>query len=279
MTPEYWMSLHFKKPFVIFDFQYHPEADWWIDHHGSAFRLAGDEYEKKFNNNDQHYLSSDAPSGAGLVKTFLENKHEFKSNDIIKKLVAFTDIEDSANYPTLEAKLNYNNPYKQVMLLLEDPKLTQKDDAYYKLREQLVRNVAMRSIEDIVGQNKEDINRIKKHIEHLEYEMQKRAQLNGQVVVIDATDMPQVGDKNVGLLKYPKARFTALAYGHEGAYHIRIIWNNWAKNRPTLHMAETARIVHKGAGGHPGIGAVSVKTKQEALGTLQKLSNYIDEQG
>ncbi len=281
MTSEHWTSFHFKKPFIIFDFQYHPDAHWWVDHHDSAFRLAGQVAQDNFNNDSQHHLDKDAPSGAGLLMRFLEDKHDFDSSDIIKDLVKFVDIDDSATYKTLQDSIDMVNPYKIIQLLLDDPMIEIGDDKYYEFRHELINTLGNTKIEDILDRPslKIRIEDVKQARQKLNNDIQSHAKLDDKVVVLDATGIKDVPNKALGFVPFQNTPYLVIIYGIEGKYKVRCVWNNWSKTKPMLDMTKTAQRFNKGAGGHQGIGAFPVKTKQEALDALEQLTDYINERG
>src|SRR3989338_9445721 len=140
---------NYQPPFVLVDFQYHPAANWWIDHHASAFK--NPEHKAAYRDNAQHCYDPSAPSACGLVARFLHDQHDYALPEAAKKLVEVVDIDDSAGFATLADALELESPSKKIQLLLGDSEAKKNREQYLAFREFLIQNLVSLGMDAIAN--------------------------------------------------------------------------------------------------------------------------------
>jgi len=279
LTLNKWRDFKFEKPFVIFDFQYHPDADWWVDHHASAFSLVGSEYKEKFKNDSQHYLDSGYKSACGLLVQFLEEEHGFSSTEITRALAKEVGMLDSAIFETIDDALDVERPINQIDFLLGDPSIDHGDDRYFELRKELVGLLGNTSMEDIVNlpQYKERIDFLKQEEKRVNDELANKAVLRDGIVFVDAHEMDRIDSYFAIWLHFQDIPYGILLKRGDKCISIRVLRNNWAKHDKVIDLGAYAS--KYGGGGHEGIGAMRAATIEEALRMADEVIEYINNHG
>ncbi|MFH1769143.1 MAG: hypothetical protein ABH833_00555 [Parcubacteria group bacterium] len=281
ISSENWVDFKFERPFMIFDFQYHPDAEWWVDHHASsAFEFIGGDYEDKYKNDKQHHFDGNAPSACGLMVRLLEDEHGFDVSNIIRTLAREVDIVDSAGFKSIEEALDFDRPIKQFDLLLSDIDIDQGNDEYYDLRVELMNLLAVISLEDIVNDTKYKgrIIKLKNIEEQINEEVGQRGELRGKVVFVDAHDMERVENYAALWKRFPDAPYAFLIKPeNKGFDKLRIIRNNWIKHDKEVNLGDLAS--KRGGGGHKGIGAIYAHGLEEAYKVADEIIDFVNKNG
>ena len=102
-----WLSNRLKKPSAVVDFLYHPDADFWADHHPTSFlspelRLAFNQQQ-----NPWKMYRSDAPSCASLLWQYVS---DCLSSERYHEMVKWADIIDAARYSSVEEAIMGSAP-------------------------------------------------------------------------------------------------------------------------------------------------------------------------
>ena len=258
-----WERYDFKTPFVLVDFQYHPKADWWIDHHASAF--AKQEWQSLYHDDDRHHWDPKAPSACGLVARFLEREHEYKMTEAVRELAKIVDIDDSAGYLTLESALELDSPSKKIQLLLGDTESKKDHKAYLAFREFLIKNLVTLGMEKIalLPEYQARISALRDQRLRADALLQKQVQLKGDVIFIDKGAELSHASRWAPYQAFPEAPYSVQILDKGGEYKVGIGSNKWSKIKPTVNLGDIAKSY--GGGGHKGVGALFVKSRQEAM--------------
>ena len=272
--PKAWEEYQFQNPSILVDFQYHPKANWWIDHHQSAFKDSA--WQSAFRQDDQHHWDPKAPSACGLVARFLQGHHGYILSDAVKSFIAVVDVDDSAGYPTLEAALELESPSKQIQLLLGDTELKKDHGQYLKLREFFIKNYISLSMEKIVAvpEYRERIVELRDRRLHADEALIRLAELKGNVVWIDKGDQLSHASRWAPYLAYPEAPYSVQLRDKGGEFKIGIGSNKWSEERSTIDLGGLAR--KYGGGGHKGVGALFVKSRDEALRIANEIIDFLN---
>lgn len=95
-----WLSQHLAENAAVVDFLYHPDADFWADHHGTTF-LDGVQRPSEQENDTIVMFDPTAPSCALLIQQRLEQQHQYHNREY-DSLVSWATKIDSARYDSVD---------------------------------------------------------------------------------------------------------------------------------------------------------------------------------
>jgi hypothetical protein len=247
---EKWLSLSLEMPCAIVDFLYHPQADFWADHHLTTF--LSENIKKEFELRSKKYFiyDKDANSCAGLLMRHL--KHEFNYwNPRYVELARWAEKTDSASYESPEEAIFAPAPALKISLSLV---LGNRD----KYCERLVFSFAEKTIDQVA-----DSDDVKKRIEIAMAQVEKGLERfkdvarieNDNIVIFDADSKDAIISRYAPFYFFPKARYAAGIIRFEKWAKIVVMRNPWLE----FESVPLGKICEKfGGGGHQRIGAINI---------------------
>ena len=202
-----WLKDKLRKPFAIVDFLYHPQADFWADHHQTSMLNAKAEADFQRRKGKACLLfDAGAPSCAGLLyrrlKRVLTHKPHFR------EMVRWAEKIDSASYSSVEEAILGDAPALRInrSLLLEEEE-NGPGYAYFLLQQMRAHDL------NYVAGLREVVQRERKARRTLERGLkkaQRAAQMRpGQVVVMDIKkDRNQMVSRYAPYYVQPNARYS-----------------------------------------------------------------------
>jgi hypothetical protein len=269
-----WLKTNLEHPNVVIDFLYHPEADWWFDHHVSTFLNAN--HEKHYKNTETRYWDVNFPSCAALIKGNLEKKCSlFMSNDEYKKItdgfkewIIWSDIIDNAKYESPSQIVELKHPCLQINSTI----LPDIEDNYI---EHLVTAVKMFSPEEVaettIVRKKIEII-LKTQTEQMEVFKKGYKIIQPQIGFFDYVKYQMPFQRYLFYYFEPEAFYSIGIYGRTGKYAVSVGKNPWkefqSKNIGTI--CETF-----GGGGRLNVGSVLVSNYKKALSMANTISSKL----
>lgn len=110
---EHWLETPLPSGSAVVDFLYHPDAEFWADHHQTSFLTP--EAESHFNSRKGPYWTYDrtADSCAGLLWHHLQDAFEYR-NARYADLVSWAERIDAARYSSVQEALDPTAPALQI---------------------------------------------------------------------------------------------------------------------------------------------------------------------
>jgi hypothetical protein len=258
---------------AIVDFRYStsPRLDWWFDHHQSAFQPASDRAHFEADVSGKRFWDPTAPSCTGFIARVARERFGFEAPDLAE-LVRWSDVIDSASFPSAEVAVRLDEPALRIMTFLE---ATRDPEAPGRLIEAL-RSRPLAEIAGLpwVAEPLEPV--LARHFRSIEA-IRSAARVEGGVAILDlAAAGLESGNKFVLYWLFPQARYTVTVSHDAKRSKVSVGSNPWARP-PRAH--DISRICERyGGGGHPVVGAVSLdpsrlddarRVAREIVATLQ----------
>ena len=249
---------------AILDFRYSPleKLDWYFDHHVSAFVTPADraDYERRALAQDaageRRFFHDGTYSSATKLIADLGRERFALDPAPTVELVRWADMIDSAAFPSAKMAVDRAEPVLKLMTVVENL----GDDAFItrmvpRLLSQPLAEVA--SAPDIV-QAYEPLGRAHEAFVKL---VEQRARVQGIVVVVDVSDLLlDAAGKFVTYALYPESAYSILLSRSKSKCKISIGYNPWS---PVPRRHNIAAICERhGGGGHPVVGAISLRADQ-----------------
>lgn len=246
-----WLSIKHRKPFAVVDFLYHPDADFWADHHQTSFLKPSQKERFEHQKNPYHIYDSKSGSCAKLLWSVLAQRFNHR-NSRFSELVKWADRIDSARYRSVEEAISGPYPALNINRTL----VINKDPAYPAW---LVTQLRKQSLEEI-GQLPEVVeksNEAKTLIEAGLGRLSKTVYLDGaDIAVFDVDSSDVLVNRYAPYHFFPKARYSLGIVRTTDGIKITAMRNPWLPF-PSVYLG---KIFEKfGGGGHRRVGSLLLK--------------------
>jgi hypothetical protein len=244
---------------AVVDFRYstNPRLDWWFDHHVSAF--PSPEEEAHFHAHPRPHIYYD-PTARSCSKYLAETcAREFAWDwSPFAELVRWADIIDGAQFDSPQAAVELAEPALQLMTWVEN----NHDDALKVrfidalTRQPLADTARERYVQDalkpILSRHRGTIDLIR-----------ARAALAHGVVQFDVADETiDAYNKFIPYYLFPECQYVVGVSRTPSRVKVSVGSNPWKQETRTANIAQICE--RYGGGGHPVVGAVSLRTDELA---------------
>lgn len=242
---------------AILDFRWSsaPALTWYFDHHVSAFPTDEDRanFALREKATPPRFFHDGAYSSCTkLIADVAREKLGFVFEGL-DDLIRWADIIDAARFPNAEMAVLRAEPALQLMTVVEHhgdaPFLAKMVPRI--LTESIEELATSREIQDayrpLAEQNASFVELVKTH-----------ARTEGPVVIVDLLDHKlEVATKFVTYALYPESAYSVMLTRSKSKAKISVGYNPWSKHARTHDIASICQ--RYGGGGHPVVGAVSLK--------------------
>lgn len=256
---------------AILDFRYSraPSLTWYFDHHVSAFPAPEDRasYDARSVVEPRRFFHDGAYSSCTKLIADVAKSSFGVSFDGLEELIRWADIIDAARFPSAEMAVLRAEPALQLMTVVEH----HGDAAFLtrmvpRLLSQTIDEVALApDIQEAYGplrdQNGAFVDLVRTHAREV-----------GPVVLVDLLDQKlDVATKFVTYALYPKSAYSVLVTRSKAKAKVSVGYNPWSNVKRTHDIAAICQ--RYGGGGHPVVGAVSLKP--DDLEAVRKVAHEI----
>ena len=246
---------------AIVDFKYCPDdrLTWWFDHHQSAFLSEEDEQHFLTDTSGQKFLDTKSASCAEFIARIARDKFGFE-DPALEELIEWAHIIDGAFYESPAQCVELRSSALKLMQVIEgekDPKFVEK----------IIHWLTEKSLDEII--DSEEIQDrlvpiLEQHWNTVEI-IKERSVYERGVVYFDLTGTPIEGyNKFIPYYFYPETTYNVSLSQSSFRTKISVGSNPWAPRPRTHNIAEICE--RYGGGGHPVVGAVSLKPDDLELG-------------
>jgi hypothetical protein len=264
-----WLSIKHRKPFAVVDFLYHPDADFWADHHQTSFLnpLLKEHFEEQ--NNPHHIYNSKSGSCAKLLWRSLAQRFNHQ-NRSFTDLVKWADKIDSARYSSVEEAII--GPYPA--LNINRSLVITKDPNYpawlvTQLRKQTLDQVGR--LPEVVGKSDEAKTLIEAGLDRFS----RTVRLNGKDIAVFDVDSSDVLINRYSPYRFfPKARYSLGIVRMPDGIKITAMRNPWLQF-PSIYLGKVFE--RFGGGGHRRVGSLLLRGSDasNAEGVMKRLLREI----
>lgn len=248
-----WLSTNLVKPAAIVDFLYHPQAEFWADHHRTTF-LTDDAKEDFVRRKHQFHLLFDARASSCASLLFRNLRRFMNHKPHFKEMVLWAEKIDSAKYSSVDEAILGEAPALRIARTLSAEDQSGPDYARFlllQLRDHDLAQVA--ALEEV--QSRE--SRIRCSILNGLKSVKTKLRLEkGDVAVFDARPRrDQVISRYAPYYFQRNARYSIAVVRSQAAIRITAMRNPWRNFRSIPLGRAFAKF---GGGGHERVGAVQL---------------------
>ncbi|OGN03871.1 MAG: hypothetical protein A2831_03075 [Candidatus Yanofskybacteria bacterium RIFCSPHIGHO2_01_FULL_44_17] len=271
---ERWAKFKFKKPFILVDFRYHPQAAWWFDHHSTSF--ISEKWRKEFVNSKTKYFDPRHKSVCGMVVAHLERTFQYRPPKHITYLAKWADIADSASYKSAKQFIEKKEPALKLILFLDS--LNSENSASHKQKVASIKLLSDVPIIEIIKmpQISAEVARLLAKSRNTLKKFKKLSNVYGKVLFSNIIGSDISGTNLLGYFFYPKIFYSVRTSYEGGHYHIGVGKNIWRRS----DKVNIGKIMTKyGGGGHDGVGGAENKSQKEIMKIAQEIIEYLNKHG
>jgi hypothetical protein len=253
-----WLSTDLNKPAAIVDFLYHPQAEFWADHHRTSF--LSPEAKEDFERRKQEFRVLFDARASSCASLLFRNLRRFLSHKPhLKEMVAWAEKIDAAKYSSVKEAILGDAPALRIARTLSGEDENGTEYARFllaQLREHDLSHVA--NLKEVTSRE----DRVRRGIlSGLESVKTKLRLKKGGVAVFDARPKHnQVISRYAPYYFKPQARYSIAIVRSEGGIRITAMRNPW-RNFRSIPLGKA--FLKFGGGGHQRVGAVQLTADRQ----------------
>jgi hypothetical protein len=254
-----WAARRLARPAAVVDFLYHPEADFWADHHQTSFLTP--ELEARFRREDSSNRLYDAGASSCAEVIWRKSSRTLREARF-REMVAWARRIDGARYSSVEEAVFGDAPALRISFSF----LRDSSAEYCRF---LVESLRAKTLAKVAASPrvKECYRNVRKAIQSGQQLFRKAARMEKDGIVVFHVE--DTGDALVSryapYLVYPQARYSVgIAESGSGA-KITAMRNPWRRFK-SVQLGQI--FSHYGGGGHQRVASVLLKDTQDAKATL-----------
>lgn len=262
-----------KNKVAIFDFYYHPKAEFFFDHHLTTFIRA--EWEKNFKRTKYWNLNFKYESCCHLVYDVLKKNFAYRPGKHIQDLVKWADIVDAAKYKSAKDTIELKAPALQIDAYIDQK--SQGGDPIKWVIEDLSRRDLIKVAKDkrVVTVIKQVKTKIDKSLVY----HRKNLQIHGKVCFIDLSDGKVERVRFAPHFLVPSLSYIVTLLRSGNVFRVAVGANPW---KLSLHKHDLRKLVRERygfkAGGHArAAGITGIKNKTEGLKIVEELIKILND--
>jgi hypothetical protein len=251
-----WLEKPLDRPAAVVDFLYHPDVEFWADHHLTTFLtdVARSDFERR--KEPRLMYEQRADSCAGVLWRRLASDFGHR-NARYAELVEWAEKTDSASYASVEEAITSTAPALRLSLGFA----LGQTEGYV---ETLVRELRGRPLEEVADlpEPRARFARARDLIQAGLDRFKRGARLEHDgIVVFDVDGRDAIVSRYAPYYFFPEARYSAGVVRWEGGATVTAMRNPWREFQsvPLGRIAETL-----GGGGHQRVGAIMLHSDRVA---------------
>lgn len=264
-----WLRTPLEKPAAVVDFLFHPDADFWADHHQTSF--PSDKLRENFLKRRTQFLLYD-PQSLSCSSLLWRRIGKDLRDPRFREMASWADRIDGARYPSIRNAVLGNSPAMRISFSL----IADSSGEYCNF---LVRNLRKRNLTEVANMHRvrELYREVHSAIRNGLKDFKKSAHVErgGGIVVYDVENNGRsIVSRYAPYYFYPEALYSiGVSRSSEGS-KITAMRNPWKRVGP-IHLGQVFK--NYGGGGHRRVASLLVANsrKQELARLLQTLLDEI----
>lgn len=253
---ESWLTSSPQMPCAIVDFLYHPQAEFWCDHHLTTFLDEATRRDFERRASQKLVYDDRAGSCAGLLWNHLAKAFSHRS-DRYAELVRWADKIDSAHYESVHEAILSHAPAMMISL-----GLALKGRQGYC--EELVSALRYKTMDQVA-----DLPEVRTRFEKGQslvqaglHRFKEAARLESdEIVVFDVDGRGEIINRYAPFYFFPDVQYSAGVVRWEGGAKVTVMRNPW-RDFESVHLGKICEKL--GGGGHQRVGSIVLQGERAA---------------
>lgn len=244
-----WLNEPLRKPSAVLDFLYHPDADYYYDHHTTSFLT--EDIKNSYVNDRHHFWDPNFKSTPSLLKYKLQDMFDFQE---YSTLLYWSDVIDSAEYPSPQTV--YDNTEKYILFNKLISCFYKNNDFFIESANQLIEY----GVDFLLDKFESDLKKLLEEESHNLLLLKDKIKVENNICIFDQSDYAIQYQRYLPYYYYPDIDFTIGIY-RKDKYSISIGYNPW-KNSSNIDLGSLAKSY--GGGGRKNVAGILTNSKIEA---------------
>ncbi|MFT5285869.1 MAG: oligoribonuclease NrnB/cAMP/cGMP phosphodiesterase (DHH superfamily) [Planctomycetota bacterium] len=243
--------------FAIVDFHFHPEAEYWFDHHPTTF--LSDELRASYQPNDKWAWDESSPSCPPLILRHAKEHWDYDAPERFVEMAHWSDIVDAAKYKDVEQAMFGDEPALRISRsLYVAPNSAWLDDLVGAMSNQNLDKIANRKdVEKAYGRAARNRDKA------LEQFPPTIINIENSVLLYDASSNSIRRERFAAFFHHPEIHYSVGVIPTRAGYHVSAGVNPWNPPIDGVHIGEIME--GYGGGGHRTVGGANPESLQAAL--------------
>ena len=255
-----WLRTSLEKPAAVVDFLFHPDADFWADHHTTSFS-SEEIRENVLRKRNELFLYD--PKSLSCSSLLWRRLGKDIRDPRFREMVSWADRIDGARYPSVRNAVLGNSPAMRISFSL----ITDSSDEYCNF---LVRSLRKHNLAEVASTRRvRDLySEVRSGIRNGLRDFKKSAHVErGGIVVYDIENNgASIVSRYAPYYFYPEARYSIGVSRSSQGSKITAMRNPWKRVGP-IHLGQVFK--NHGGGGHRRVASLLVaNSRQQELPTL-----------
>ena len=244
-----WARFGLGERFAVVDFHFHPNAEYWFDHHPTTFLTEED--RARYKEDERHCFDPESPSCPPIILRHAAKHWGWEAPPRMQELTHWSNIIDAARYGTAEQALFGQEPALRVARAL-----TVAPD--YDFHDRIV---ALMRLHDLIQiADDPEISRSADRAERnrdsaLESFPSTLVERTATVLFADLRSKRIRRERFAPFYLYPELEYAVTLLPTRAGVHITVASNPWNRPNGGVHLGELMK--DYGGGGHHGVGGVN----------------------
>lgn len=267
-----WPHLKLNRPCATLDFLYHPETDWWFDHHSDPF-LTNAVIRSPYKRNNKQYWSKKFLSCPSLLVSHFYRYYRKQSIYIkrhYQELIKWSDIIDGAQYPNAKDLYDYSNMYININKTLA----VRNDQKYFNM---LIESIYHNNIEKFVSSNifVDVFSKIKKVEKKAIKVVKELIIVDGNVAFFDQSEYDFPFQRYLAYYLYPEISYRVAIFKKDKLFSLSVNYNVWKNERNPVDLGRLCKKF--GGGGRNDVGGILTEKHESAIKIAKNIVNLLKE--
>ncbi len=243
--------------FAIVDFHFHPNAEYWFDHHPTTF--LSDELRQAYKPTEQWAWDESSPSCPPLILRHAKEHWDYDPPERFVEMAYWSDIVDAAQYKDVEQALFDDTPALRVARsLYVAPDSAWLDDLVGAMSRQSLEKIAARKdVEKAFQRAARNRDRA------LEQFPPTIISVENSVLLYDASSNSIRRERFSAFFHHPEVHYSVGVIPTRAGYHVSAGVNPWNPPTDGVHIGEIME--GYGGGGHKTVGGANPPSLEAAL--------------
>ena len=248
-----WLQTRLRRRSAVVDFLYHPQAEFWADHHETSF--LNEQLRADFLSHKDSLHIYDEQSGSCASLLWRELGSAIGPDPRLQEMVRWAEKIDSAAYDCVEEALSSSHP----ALTLGRSLAIDADQPYCKFLITQLRRVPLEEVASAAEVQKrflraQELNTLGRE------RVRQTIRLEGSVAVFEASSEGVLMNRYLPYYFYSEARYSIGIIQSRHSTRITAMRNPWL-NFESVHLGEFMRKF--GGGGHQRVGALILPQERQ----------------
>lgn len=262
-----WSAFGEGTRFAVVDFHFHPQAEYWFDHHPTTFLEP--EHRALYAPSERWRWDETSPSCPPLILAHAAEHWGYEPEERFREMAHWSDIVDAARYESVEQAIFGDEPALRIARSLTAAPNSEWIDS-------LVERMTRQNLETIAADP--EVERVHQRAARnrdraLEQFPSTVLWQRSRVLCYDASSGKIRRERFAAFYHYPDIVYSVGVIPTRSGFHVTCGENPWNPPNPGLHVGEVMETY--GGGGHRAVGGANPSSLEDARRIAEEIGRML----